>query len=132
MLLYTSEQTAVPLRRAVALGAAGVLLKSDPLSTLVAAVSAAAEGEFCCSGPLAHALLTDAAVADLSARQVDILQALADGLPYPKAAQLLDISEGTLRTHLARTREKFRSIGIEAGNSNDLIRLAREQGHLTN
>ncbi len=130
VLLYTSEETAVPLRRAVTLGATGVLLKSDPLDTLVSAVAAAADGEFCCSGPLAHALLTDTQVAKLSSQQVDVLKALADGLAYRKAAQLLGISEGTLKTYLSRTRNSFREIGIEAGNSLDMIRLAREQGHM--
>ena len=132
VLLYTSEQRPVPLRRTVAAGASGVLLKSDPLDSVVEAVRQAAAGEFCCSGPLAHALLTDAtAVADLSARQVHILQALADGLDYRAVSRLLGLTEGSIKTHLSRTREKFRSIGIEPGNALDLVRLAREQGHMT-
>lgn len=132
VLLYTSEERPVPLRRAIEAGASGLLLKSDPLDAVVAGIEAAMDGEFCCSGTLAHALLTDdGLVAELSARQVEILQALADGLDYRSTARLLNISEGSVKTQLARVREKFRRNGIEPMNSTDMIRLARRQGDLT-
>lgn len=131
VLLYTSEERPVPLRRAVAAGVAGVLLKSDPLDTVADGVRRAAGGDFYCSGTLAHALLTDdSTVADLSGRQVEILQALADGHDYRGAARLLSLTEGSLKTYLARARERFRSIGIQPGNAMDLVRLAKRQGHL--
>lgn len=132
VLLYTTEERPVPLRRAVQLGASGVLLKSDPPSTMIASIRAVADGEFCCSGPTAHALLTaEAAVADLSERQVEILRALDEGLDYRQTAALLGTSEGSIKTHLQRIREKFRKIGIEPGNAHHLTRLASKQGHLT-
>ncbi len=131
VLLYTSEQRPVPLRRAVAAGVAGVLLKSDPVETIADGIREATDGNFYCSGTLAHALLTDdLAVAALSERQVDILRALADGHDYRGAARLLQITESALKTYLARARNGFKSIGIEPGNAMDLVRLAKRQGHL--
>lgn len=132
VLLYTTEERPVPLRNAVTLGANGVLLKSDPPATMIEAIRATAAGEFACSGPMAHALLSDETnVADLSPRQIDILQARDEGLDYRHIATLFDCSEGAVKTHLQRVREKFRAIGIEPGNSHHLTRLATEQGHLT-
>lgn len=131
VLLYTSEQRPVPLRQAVSAGATGLLLKSDPLDSVVEGVRAAAAGEFYCSGTLAHALLSDpTAAASLSARQVEILEALSDGLDYRAVARVLDMSVAAVKTHLARTREKFRALGIEAGNSHHLVQLAKDQGFL--
>jgi DNA-binding NarL/FixJ family response regulator len=131
VLLYTTEERPVPLRRAVQLGVSGVLLKSDSPRTMIAAIRSVADGDFCCSGPTAHALLTDeTTVADLSARQVEILRALDEGLDYRQTAALLQTSEASVKTHLQRVREKFRKIGIEPGNAHHLTRLAAQQGHL--
>ncbi|MFT4188756.1 MAG: response regulator transcription factor [Aeromicrobium sp.] len=131
VLMYTTEERAVPLRRAVAAGASGVLLKSDPLRTVVTAIHQAADGEFCVSGPLANALLTDPQiVANLSERQVQVLRAIDEGLDYRATARVLGVSEGVVKTHLTRIREKYRSVGIKVGNSHHLTRLATDDGYL--
>lgn len=131
VLVYTTEERPVPLRRAVALGAQGVLLKSDPLRTVVTGVRMAMAGEFCCSGPLAHALVTDDSLAvDLSEQQRQVLQCLDEGLDYRATGRVLGISEGTVKTYLARIREKYRASGLEPGNSHHLTRSAFDQGHL--
>lgn len=131
VLIYTTEERPVPLRRAVECGATGVLLKNDPLPAVVDAVRRAAHGEFCCSGALAHALLTDeSVVADLSERQVQVLQCLDEGLDYRTTSRVLGVSEGVIKTHLARIREKYRRMGIEPGNSHHLTRVAHAQGYL--
>lgn len=131
VLVYTTEERPVPLRRAVTQGASGVLLKSDAPPTVVAAIRDAHDGAFACSGPLAHALVKDEGlVADLSPRQVEILQLLDEGLDYRGVASVIGGSEGAVKTHLQRIREKFRRLGVEPGNAHHLTRLAGEQGHL--
>lgn len=131
VLLYTTEERPVPLRRAVEAGATGVVLKSDPVEAVPVAIRDAMAGEFCCSGPLAHALLhNEAAVADLSERQVEVLQALDEGLDYRATARSLGISEGVVKTHLARVREKYRSRGLDPGNAHHLTKLASDEGYL--
>lgn len=131
VLIYTTEERPVPLRRAVELGASGVLLKNDPSETVVTAVHEAVAGEFCCSGPTAHALLTDeSTVADLSPRQVEILRGLDEGLDYRHVAAVVGCSEATVKEQLRRTRDKFRKLGIDPGNSHHLTYLAEQQGHL--
>lgn len=131
VLVYTTEERPVPLREAVAAGAAGVLLKNDPLQSLVSAIRMAMDGEFCCSGPLAHALITDPSlVIELSEQQRQVLQCLDEGLDYRAAGRIMGISEGTVKTYLARIREKYRTSGVQPGNSHHLTRHAFEQGHL--
>ncbi len=130
VLMFTTEERPVPLRRAVEAGASGVLLKSDSLESLVANVRQAMSGEFCCSGPLAHALVTDPrAYVDLSDQQRQVLACLADGLDYRGTARAMGIAEGTVKTHLSRTREKFAELGL-SGNSHFLTRQALDQGHI--
>lgn len=131
VLVYTTEERPVPLRAAVEKGANGVLLKSDPMATVVDAIERAMAGEFCCSGPLAHALLEDPTlVAGLSDRQQQVLRCLDEGLDYRATARVLGVSPQVVKTHLARVREKYRMLGIEPGNSHDLTRRAYEEGYL--
>lgn len=133
VLVYTTQEKPVPLRDAVAYGACGVLLKSDPPETLVGAIRGAADGEFCCSGPLAHALVTDPTLAaQLSPRQVEILRALDEGLTYRQVAAMHGVTKdaASVKTHLSRIREKFRALGLEPGNTHHLAWLAQQQGHL--
>ena len=131
VLLYTTEQRPALLREAVEAGAAGLLLKRDGLETLVDGIRAAAAEEFYCSSPLADALLHDpTAMPNLSPRQIEILEGLAEGLDYRGIAALLGSTESSVKTHLARIRERFRAIGVEPGNAQDLTRLAAEAGYL--
>lgn len=131
VLVYTTEERPVPLRRAVAEGAHGVLLKSDPLHTVVEAIRMTMAGQFCCSGPMAHALLADTSLAvDLSDQQRQVLQCLDEGLDYRATSRVMNISEGSVKTYLARIRDKYRAQGIEPGNSHHLTRRAFEEGHL--
>lgn len=131
VLLYSSEERPVPLRRAVKLGASGVLLKGDPVTTIVEGVLTAYEGEFYVSGPLAHALITDTnLVTDLSEQQRQVLQCIDEGLDYRATARVMNISGNTVKEYLARIRDKYRELGFQPGNSHHLTRLAYEEGHI--
>ena len=131
VLIYTSEERAAPLRRAVAAGASGLLLKIDPVEAIVAAIRDSLVSEVVHSGPLAEALVEDPdLIARLSPRQIEILQAISDGLPYKSIARRLGITEATLREHLARAGASYRQRGVEPGNAHGLVRRAVEDGHI--
>lgn len=131
VLLYTSEERPVPLRRAVELGISGVLLKGDPVATINDGITMAMDGQFYVSGPLAHALITDDdLVADLSEQQRQVLQCIDEGLDYRATARVMNISGNTVKEYLARIRDKYRERGLQPGNSHHLTRLAHEEGHL--
>ncbi|MDT0202347.1 response regulator transcription factor [Nocardioides sp. AE5] len=129
VLIYTSEERPVPLRRAIAAGASGVLLKIDPIEAVVEAIRQVGRGEVVCSGPLAQALLLDDGV-ELSPREVEVIQMISDGLKAEAIATALFISEATVREHMRRSFRKFRQAGIAVTNAHDLVRQARGRGYL--
>lgn len=131
VLVFTAEERPVPVRRAIAAGATGLVLKVDPIERIAQSIRDAVAGELACSGQLAAALLTDASLgARLSQRQIEILQAVSAGLPYRLVARQLGISEVTVREHLARAARAYREGGVEIGNVHGLISRARADGHL--
>lgn len=132
VLLFTAEERPMPVRRAIQAGAAGLVLKVDPIETIAQAIRDAHVGRLACSGPLAAMLLTDESLGTrLSERQIEILRAVSRGLPYRLVAKDLGIAEATVREHLSRAAHAYREGGIETGNVHGLITQARADGHLT-
>ena len=131
VLIYTSEERSVPVRRAMAAGASGLLLKIDPVEAIARAVREVLAGQLACSGPLAYILVSDPDIAaKLSPRQVEILRHVSEGLPYKSVARKLGISTATVREHLNRAVANYRDRGDDPGNSHGLVRRARQEGHL--
>jgi DNA-binding NarL/FixJ family response regulator len=97
-------------------GAAGFLLKTTPPRELLAAVKACAAGETTL-GPSVIARLVDqyinrprepvAALAHLTAREVDVLKAMALGLSNSEIGRELYLAETTVKTHVARILGKL-------------------------
>ena len=87
-------------------GCAGFLLKTSPLEELVAAVRSAAAGEMLVSTELLSRLLNrlradrEEPAADLTAREREILQLIAEGLTNAAIARRLFISVNTVRNHV--------------------------------
>lgn len=130
VLVFTSEERAVPLRRAIEAGAAGILLKIDPVDAIIAAIRRAAAGEVSCSSTLAVALLETAGEVHLSERQAQIIAKIADGLPYKAIARQLAISQDTVQEHLKRAFAAYRNSGYDVGNAHSLVAHAMRDGHL--
>lgn len=131
VLLHTSAEFPVPLRAAVAAGATGLSLKSDPLDTLRAALLDVADGGFACSSPLAHALLEDPElVPTLTERELDVLHGLDDGLTYQQIARRHDIGTDTVKGHLQSVRRKYQRLGRSISNAHSILREARRDGWL--
>lgn len=131
VVLFTAEERPVPVRRAIEAGAAGLILKMDPVESIAQSIRDAVAGDLACSSQLATMLLSDEDVgARLSPRQIEILRAVSAGLPYRLVARQLGIGEVTVREHLARAAKAYREGGIETGNVHGLISRARADGHL--
>lgn len=132
-LQYLAEKTPIAVvsaredmqlvEAAQALGAAGFLFKSRPLDEIAAAVRQIDQGQSVfppqarSSDVIASAR---ARLADLSAAQMKVLLALADGRLNKQIANDLAITEATVKAHLTAI---FRKLGVS--NRTQAILLAR-------
>jgi len=100
---------------ALAAGAEGYLLKHLAADRLIDAIHEVLEGGSPMSPPIARMVVrsfkdSKTAVADelqLSPRELEVLDGLARGLPYKLIADQLDISMGTIRTHIEHIYRKL-------------------------
>ena len=93
-------------------GAVGYLLKDSDPADVLAAVRAAASGHVPLDPRVAGALLPEtgpAPGADLSARERQVLDLVAEGLANKQIARRLGITERTVKVHLGSV---FRRIGV--------------------
>jgi DNA-binding NarL/FixJ family response regulator len=102
-------------------GASGYVGKDASLDDLIAAIRAVSRGETICSPQVAHSVFSRVAelaserhrrqrldFANLTAREVEILQLIADGLSNKQIAQQLFLSLHTVKNHVHNILEKLK------------------------
>jgi DNA-binding NarL/FixJ family response regulator len=103
---------------AIRAGASGFLLKDAPREQLVTAVRTVARGEALLAPAITQRLIerfvsrppaseAAPALADLSARELEVLRLLARGLSNAEIAAELIVGEATVKTHVARILRKL-------------------------
>ncbi|MFJ8018328.1 response regulator [Streptomyces sp. NPDC096339] len=110
VLILTTYDTDVEIERAVEAGAIGYLLKDTTREQLVDAIRAAARGETVLAPRVAERLVARMRRPDpvaLTARELDVLGAVADGLSNADIGKRLVIAEATVKTHLLRVFAKL-------------------------
>jgi two-component system response regulator DesR len=112
------------LRRAMASGASGFMLKDAPAKELAIAIRRTAAGERVLDPQLAAQALSDGD-SPLSQRESEVLISAADGASIADVAGRLFLSEGTVRNHLSSAIQK-----LEARNRMEAVRVAEEKGWL--
>ncbi len=131
VLIFTSEDRPVPIAAAIQAGASGLVLKADPEESLARAIRRAVAGELVFSGPVANALVQQSdLVLTLSARQVEILELIASGVPRRSIARRLAISENTVGEYLKRIVTSYREQGVVLGNAHSIVHQAQLDGFL--
>lgn len=129
MLILTTYDTDAEIERAVEAGAIGYLLKDTTGEQLVAAIHAAARGETVLAPQVAQRLVArmrQPTLATLTAREIDVLNAVADGLSNVDIGRRLVIAEATVKTHLLRIFAKF-----DVNDRTHAVVVALERGLLT-
>jgi len=126
ILILTMHDEQELIERTLEAGARGYVLKSDAEEDLVAAVKAIANGRTFFSPALsafppnpATRRVTKRRVHDLSPREVEVVQLLAEGKTNKQIASLLGISQRTVENHRAKIMEK---LGLRSFS--DLVRYA--------
>lgn len=100
------------LLRALRLGANGYLSKSAGIPEIVDAVRAIAHGEMVFSPQVAHRLMEEVRaqhrLPDISKREYEVMELLGEGCNNSQIAEMLTISESSVRTYLHRLMRKLR------------------------
>ncbi|MEH0548578.1 response regulator transcription factor [Streptomyces sp. B21-105] len=131
VLVYTGEQRPALVRRALDEGALGLVLKEDPPDRLVQAIRTVDTGEMYVSSRLAHSIVSDPrGRVRLSARQAQVLELIAKGLPYTDIACKLHINEETVHTHRKRAVEAYAKAGEQVGGTGELVYRVVADGHI--
>ena len=112
------------LRRAMASGASGFLLKDAPAAELAVAIRRTVAGERMVDPQLAAQALSEGD-SPLSSREAEVLAAAVDGASVAEVARRLFLSEGTVRNHLSAAIQK-----LDARNRMEAVRIAQEKGWL--
>lgn len=112
------------MRRAMAAGASGFMLKDARAEELAVAIRRTAAGERVVDHKLAAEALSEGD-SPLSAREAEVLEASADGSSVIEVAGRLHLSDGTVRNHLSAAIQK-----LNARNRADAARIAKLKGWL--
>ncbi|MFC6887314.1 MULTISPECIES: response regulator [Actinomadura] len=129
VLILTTYDTDAEIERAVEAGAIGYLLKDTTREQLVDAIRAASRGETVLAPRVAERLVARMRRPEpvaLTAREADVLNAVADGLSNADIGRRLVIAEATVKTHLLRVFAK-----LDVSDRTAAVVMALERGLLT-
>ncbi|MCY0929348.1 response regulator transcription factor [Streptomyces sp. H27-H1] len=110
VLILTTYDTDADIERGVEAGATGYLLKDATRDQLVEAIHSASRGETVLAPRVAQRLVAkmrQPAPVTLTARESEVLGAVADGLSNADIGRRLFIGEATVKTHLLRIFAKL-------------------------
>ncbi|HEX8771126.1 MAG TPA: response regulator transcription factor [Acidimicrobiales bacterium] len=102
VLLFPTRATGDQVRRALACGANGILLKDAPVPEVLESISTVAHG-----GVVVGADLAEPGSSQLSRREREVLRLLADGLSNRDISRSLFISVGTTKRHVENISRKL-------------------------
>lgn len=128
VLVLTTYDSDTDIIKAIEAGATGYLLKDTPSAELYRAIRAAARGDSVLTPAIAARLITHVrrpAVEQLSAREVEVLALVKEGLTNKAIGRRLHISTATVKTHLIHIYGK---LGVSDRTS--AVTVALERGIL--
>lgn len=130
VLMSTYSEPGV-VREALAAGALGYIVKTEPVEMIVEAIRQARAGESYLSEELDIALAAETGGSPrLSAQERRVMALYGAGEPVKSVAYQLNISEETAKSYLKRIREKYRVAGHDVGTKVALRKRAIQDGIL--
>ena len=107
VVVYTADADESVAHEALDAGAVAIVLKEAPLADLTRALESALAGSLYLDPGLGGSMGADL----LTARELDVLQLLAEGLPNEQIGNRLGITVDTVRSHL---RKASRRLGADS------------------
>lgn len=123
VIIMTTFSRAGYIRRAIDYGAKGFILKEAPSDELIVAIKKVLAGQRVIDPELALSALDDKD--PLSEKERKALRLAGEGLKTAQIADMLFLSEGTVRNYLSEAIAK-----LHANNRVEAARLARQKGWL--
>lgn len=130
VVILTTYETDADILAALDAGAVGYLLKDAPPQLLFSSIRTAATGETVLAPAVASRLVNrirHRADSELSPRELEVLELVAEGLANKADARRLHRSEATIKTHLVHIYAKLgvdtRTAAVTAAVDRGLIRL---------
>jgi two-component system, NarL family, response regulator len=109
--------------RALQAGASGYLLKDCGRQQMMTCVRAVAQGRKYLQSPASERLAARVSSDELTARERDVLDGLAQGLSNHAIARRLGVAEGTVKTHMKGLLAK-----LDVGSRTHAVRVAQQRG----
>jgi len=120
LLVYTADAEEKDVTAILSAGASGIVLKEAPLIDLIRALNSALEGRAYVDPGLATAATSPPGRSRaLTAREIDVLALLAEGLSYEQIGLRLTISGETVRTHVRKATDR-----LGAGTTTEAVATA--------
>ncbi len=132
VLVHSERCDVHVLTDALEAGAAGIVCKHHSESTLLDAILSVCRGEQVLPDDVAALLEAGRNQRPrLSAREVEVLNLLYQGLITKQAARRLSVSESTVKEHLKRIRQKYSTLGRPVSTRVQLLQVAHRDGFIT-
>lgn len=126
VLILSSYKTDADITRAIQAEASGYLLKDMPLPRLVEAIRAVHAGQQYFPAEIASRLPEQLRQSKLTARELDVLQMIADGRSNKEIGDALGIVEGTVKVHVTNLLTK-----LHAADRTQAVTIGLKRGLLT-
>lgn len=124
IVVYSAHSDRDLARLLIQAGARGVVPKSDSNQVLIEVIERVMAGELCIAPSLAGTPESDPTHEPLTPREAEVLDQLGQGFTPKEIAERMDISLGTVRTHL---RNAYPKVGVER-LSQAALYAARQRG----
>ncbi|WP_263359058.1 response regulator transcription factor [Acidicapsa ligni] len=125
IVVLTTYSGDIHASRALRLGAMGYLLKGLLRTDLVKTIRAVHSGVRCVPSEVAQEIATHLAVGHLSERELQVLRLVADGNSNKVIADLLRITEDTIKGHMRNVMQK-----LQANDRTHAVTIATKRGYL--
>lgn len=109
VIILSSSEDPMIVRQAIALGARGYVAKSSGAETLLTALRTVLSGEVHMPSFMDEMTIVPGTRGVLTQRQMEVLEAICDGLSNKDIGQKLDLSEKTVKVHVTAI---FRALNV--------------------
>jgi len=125
IIMLTTSDGDADVQRAMRAGASAYILKSMPLDELLGVIRAVHAGRRHIPPEVAARLAEHMGDDDLTARELDVLRLIRDGLRNKQIADQLTISENTVNFHIKNLMDK-----LQANDRTHAVTIALRRGML--